>query len=192
MSRICSILVTFLAAAAMIGCAGAAAPNGVPTITSVSPSSAIAGSQNTKITVSATNFSDSPTILVNGTPHATTYVNKSHLTAVLTSTDLAQPTTLQISVAMSKLDNVKPTFMRSNDSIDFVVAPAVLKILTTNIPAAVVHAPYSATLDARGGIAPYVWKVASGQLPQGLSLTSSSGVIVGTPTQAGQFSFLFR
>ncbi|HWO37580.1 MAG TPA: IPT/TIG domain-containing protein, partial [Candidatus Acidoferrum sp.] len=175
MSRICLILSTLLTGAVMIGCAGASATNGVPAITSVSPSSAVAGSQNTKITVSGANFIDNPTLLVNGTPRATTLLNKNQLTAVLTSTDLAQPTTLQISVAASALDNVKPTsFVGSRDSANFVVTPAALKILTTNIPAAVVHAPYSATLDARGGIAPYVWKVSSGQLPQGLSLTSSS------------------
>jgi hypothetical protein len=190
MSRICLILSTLLTGAVMIGCAGPSTTNGVPVITSVSPSSAIAGSQNTKITVSATNFSANPTLLVNGTPRATTQLNKNQVTAVLTSSDLAQPTTLQISVAVSTPDNGKPTsFVRSQDSVNFAVTPAGLKILTTSIPAAIVHVPYSATLDAGGGTLPYSWKVVSGELPQGLSLTASSGVISGIPARAGQFSF---
>ena len=76
--------------------------------------------------------------------------------------------------------------------VNFVVAPAPLKILTTSVPTALVKAPYSVTLDAQGGIAPYTWKVASGQLPGGLSLAASSGMISGVPTQTGQFFFLSR
>jgi hypothetical protein len=47
---------------------------------------------------------------------------------------------------------------------------------------------YSATLSASGGIPPYVWTLASGQLPTGLSL-SVSGQISGTPSTAGNFNF---
>jgi hypothetical protein len=41
---------------------------------------------------------------------------------------------------------------------------------------------YTATLSATGGVAPYTWSIASGTLPTGLSLNSSTGVISGTPT----------
>jgi hypothetical protein len=47
-------------------------------------------------------------------------------------------------------------------------------------------AAYSQTLTATGGAAPYTWSLASGNLPGGLTL-SSTGVISGTPTAAGSF-----
>ena len=39
---------------------------------------------------------------------------------------------------------------------------------------------------------PYTWSIASGALPTGLSLTSGTGVISGTPTATGTFSFTAR
>ena len=47
---------------------------------------------------------------------------------------------------------------------------------------------YSRTITANGGTGPYTYAVNVGTLPSGLSL-SSGGVISGTPTAAGSFSF---
>ncbi|NMO19582.1 endonuclease [Pyxidicoccus fallax] len=49
------------------------------------------------------------------------------------------------------------------------------------LPDAYVDDSYSATLTVTGGRAPYSWRIDSGTLPQGLSLTSGSGTISGTP-----------
>jgi len=57
-------------------------------------------------------------------------------------------------------------------------------ITTTSLPAWTVGVPYSQTLAATGGTAPYTWTITSGALPTGLSL-SSSGIISGTPTTVG-------
>jgi uncharacterized protein (TIGR03437 family) len=48
--------------------------------------------------------------------------------------------------------------------------------------------PYSAGLQASGGISPYSWSVLAGVLPSGVSL-DGSGTLAGTPTVAGHYSF---
>jgi Putative Ig domain len=50
---------------------------------------------------------------------------------------------------------------------------------------------YSQTLTANGGIGPYTWTVDGGALPNDV-LLSSSGVLSGTPTASGPFSFTLR
>ena len=56
------------------------------------------------------------------------------------------------------------------------------------VPGALTGSVYAQTLAAIG-TAPIAWKVASGALPPGLSLGSSTGVIGGTPTAPGIFTF---
>jgi hypothetical protein len=48
---------------------------------------------------------------------------------------------------------------------------------------------YSETINAEGGIAPYTFAVTSGALPTGTTLNASTGVVSGTPTATGTFSF---
>ena len=62
-----------------------------------------------------------------------------------------------------------------------------LQITTSALPGGQVQVSYSTTLQASGGTPPYTWAVLTGQLPNGLSL-SSSGTISGTPTLAGSFT----
>jgi Putative Ig domain len=48
---------------------------------------------------------------------------------------------------------------------------------------------YSETISAQGGTSPYTFAVTSGALPTGTTLNPSSGVISGTPSATGTFSF---
>jgi uncharacterized Ntn-hydrolase superfamily protein len=48
---------------------------------------------------------------------------------------------------------------------------------------------YSSSLVATGGVAPYTYSIASGSLPAGLTLNSSTGAITGTPSAAGTSTF---
>jgi hypothetical protein len=67
--------------------------------------------------------------------------------------------------------------------------PTPLSITTPSLLAtgSLGHA-YSATLLATGGASPYTWSTASGILPPGLTL-SSGGLINGTPTLPGTYTF---
>ena len=56
------------------------------------------------------------------------------------------------------------------------------------LPSGEAGAPYSATLSATGGVYPYTWTLAAGQLPPGLTL-NTNGTIGGTPVAAGGFAF---
>lgn len=67
-----------------------------------------------------------------------------------------------------------------------------LTIATTQLLNGTVNTPYSQTLNAAGGAQPYYWSVIAGSLPPGLSVSSPGGVISGTPTLSGNFSFTVR
>jgi len=68
-----------------------------------------------------------------------------------------------------------------------VVSPT-LAIATAQLPDGQVDTNYSATLSATGGTSPYTWSIAWNALPPGLGL-SRAGVISGTPTNGGTYSF---
>jgi len=65
-------------------------------------------------------------------------------------------------------------------------------ITTTGVPGGVLAKPYSAAIKADAGTASYRWSVASGALPEGLSLGPATGAITGTPKTAGAFTVVIR
>jgi len=66
-----------------------------------------------------------------------------------------------------------------------------LSIPVTSLPDAPLGRAYGQSLAASGGTPPYVWSIASGALPAGLSL-SALGTISGTPTTLSQTSLTVR
>jgi len=62
---------------------------------------------------------------------------------------------------------------------------------TSPLAAGAVATAYSQTLTASGGTSPYQWLLVSGTLPAGLTL-STAGVLAGTPTIAGTYSFTLQ
>jgi hypothetical protein len=57
------------------------------------------------------------------------------------------------------------------------------------VPSAMVAVPYSATISASGGVAPYRLSIVSGSLPTGLSFEAAGGVISGRARTAGTATF---
>lgn len=85
-------------------------------------------------------------------------------------------------------DSSSPKPQTDMKSLKLAVVALALQITSAGLPSSQVGAPFQAPLAVSGGTAPYTWS-ASGALPTGLTLNASSGVIAGTPTAAGSFSF---
>ncbi|HNQ77669.1 MAG TPA: putative Ig domain-containing protein [Acidobacteriota bacterium] len=80
------------------------------------------------------------------------------------------------------IDDITVEGCQSTGGCSITIAPATL-------PDATVGLAYSQTIAASGGTAPYTYEVTSGVLPAGLTLNPATGVISGTPTSGGSYTF---
>ena len=158
----------------------------IPSITGIAPNTATAGASAFTLTVHGSNFTGRSVVLWNGATRSTTMISSSEIQAQISSSDVSAPETAEVSAMDMR------TKQRSS-TLDFVVTsapvtPTSLQITTTTLPGATLGTSYSMALSAAGGTPPYSWEIASGQLPVGLSL-SSSGIISGMPAAAGTTYF---
>lgn len=70
-------------------------------------------------------------------------------------------------------------------SASITLSPSTLNSMTDGVA-------FNQTITASGGTAPYTYSVSSGSLPAGLSFNTSTGVVSGTPTYSGAYSFTIR
>jgi hypothetical protein len=78
----------------------------------------------------------------------------------------------------------------SSQTLRITVVPGPLRVLTSgDLTRGSQGTAYFYTLAGIGGLVPYTWSLASGALPTGLTLGQNSGVITGTPTLYGTFTF---
>jgi Putative Ig domain len=82
-----------------------------------------------------------------------------------------------------------PTARNATASLQLTIKPF-LTITTASVPAGAVGSSYSTQLLASVG-PPLAWSLASGNLPPGISL-SGGGLLLGTPTATGSFSFTVK
>src|SRR5262249_53308763 len=80
-------------------------------------------------------------------------------------------------------------FATSSGSVDQMVVCGTITVSPSSLPSGTQFVPYSQSVSASGGIAPYTFSVSSGLLPTGLSLNSTTGAITGTPALPGTFPF---
>jgi ribosomal protein L24E len=85
-------------------------------------------------------------------------------------------------------DAARPTALTTTATYSVAVTLAPVSITTSSVRNGTLGAPYSATVGAAGGTAPYHFTLAGGALPAGLSL-SPGGVISGVPSVQGTSSF---
>jgi len=112
--------------------------------------------------------------------------------SVSASADLTGLTPMTTYYMRASATNTNGTTTTAIGSFTTPAAPLTLSTTTGALPPATVGISYSKALTAGGGQAPYSWAIASGTLPVGLTLNSSSGLISGTPVVDGSTSFLVR
>lgn len=92
--------------------------------------------------------------------------------------------TVTVSDSGSPAQNTSATL-----SIIVAAGPALTITTSSSLAGGTLGSAYSQTLQAMGGTPSYTWSITTGSLPTGLVLTSTSGVISGTPSVAGTFNF---
>jgi len=102
--------------------------------------------------------------------------------------------TVVVTIAAGRAADAAGNPNTASTSTDNIVtySPPPVSITTSSLPAGKVKTFYSSGLAATGGSTPYVWTLASGRLPRGLTLSSSTGVISGTPTRRETATFTVR
>lgn len=84
----------------------------------------------------------------------------------------------------SFLTYVNPRTVLTEDALE------PLSIKTARIPNGVFRKQYALALSASGGVPPYAWAIARGELPRGLILDPDTGVIGGEPRRQDKRSFV--
>ena len=173
----------------LLGCGSTVVePLSAPSISAVLPQTIAAGSSAVTMKVVGANFTSSAVILWNGAKLATTVVDSTTLSGSIQGSSIAVPGTAQLQVQNSQTGQSSQTVPVSIvQSLTNVALP--LAVTTTALSSSTVGTPYSVSLVATGGTSPYSWSITSGSLPAGLSLSSSTGMISGTPSASGTSSF---
>jgi hypothetical protein len=160
----------------------------LPSITQVLPQIIPAGSQTMTLKVKGTNFPTQAAILWNGASLTTTVVDSNTLSGTIGSSSLANPGTAELQVQNTQTMQASPSVPVTITDPNAGPASA-LTLSIASLPQGVVGASYNGTFSVTGGTSPYTWSVVSGQLPPGLSVGATTGIISGTPTSAGNYSF---
>jgi len=113
----------------------------LPTITGLSPSSAIAGGAAFTLTVNGTNFVSGATINWNGAPLATTFVSATQLTAAAPANLIASPGTASVTVT---------TPAGTSPGNAFTINPASVPTITTLSPSSATAGSAAFTLTVSG------------------------------------------
>ena len=95
--------------------------------------------------------------------------------------------TPQVTDSLSQTDSTPPSLSITINAAP--IPPNITTISTSLLPNGTVNAAYSRTLTATGGTGALTWSIQSGTLPTGVTLNPSTGVISGTSSAAGTFTF---
>jgi len=182
-----SLTVTLRATATSV----ALVPNPVVTAQSltatVTVADASAGTQSPPgvATAVAVSSSDGSDLLTSPCTLAAATASTSSCTVMLTASAMVSPPAHTITANFA----ATPTHAASTGNQDLTVVAPSVAITTTAVSAGAVTLFYSQLIEAVGGTGPYTWAVISGTPPPGLTLDPVTGILSGTPTATGMFTF---
>ncbi len=80
----------------------------------------------------------------------------------------------------------------TTNALQMIVTTGIAITAPTTTPTAAAGASFSLTFSVVGGVAPFTWSVSSGTLPPGLTLSTTTGVLSGTPAGSGNYPFTIK
>lgn len=106
-----------------------------------------------------------------------------------TISGLTVGTAYTFTVSAQNMVGSSPTSAKSTVAVTPTVYPT---LVYADPPGGTVSTVYSYQQTVTGGATPFVWSLASGALPTGITMSTSTGLLSGTPTVSGTFNFTVK
>jgi hypothetical protein len=158
------------------------APTSLSLVTASLPSGQVSVAYNQTLTATGGTLGYTWSIVNGNLPAG---LNLNAATGAITGT----PTTVETTTPRIRVTD--SANQRAQRQFTIQIQSVTLQITTTSTPDTVVGSAYNTTLTSTGGVAPFTWTISSGALPAGITL-SSAGVLSGSATAAGTFTFTAR
>lgn len=152
------------------------APSNVPAITSISPTTVLAGSPGVTLVITGTNFAPQSVVSVNNTNRSTFFINSSVLQVNLTGADLATAGTLSIAVTNPAAPPPAPPNGGTSNVFAYSIVnpfPVITTVAPTSVAAAATTAPLL-TITGTGFNATSVIEINGG--PRATTFVSSTSL----------------
>jgi len=96
-----------------------------------------------------------------------------------------------MTITVSQLTPIQTELQSALTSLNAIIAAnsANVALVSTPSSASQVGVAYSQSNVANGGVSPYAYSVSAGALPAGVTLNASTGLVSGTPSAVGAFSY---
>lgn len=145
-----------------------------------------------------TTASNAQVVIINGGTNCNVFWQVGSSATLGTATDFIGNILALTSITLTTGVNVSGRALARNgavtldsNTIEICGVCGAVTIAPVTLPTAVSGVAYTQALTASGGTAPYTFSMATGSLPAGMML-ATNGLISGTPTATGSFTFTVR